>query len=496
MTLFRLSRAALLTMIAAVTAGAFAARPALGQGAPPLTLTLQDALALGQRQGLQARAALGVRDAARSRDHFFFTQYLPSLSIGGNSVPAYVRSIQSVIQPDGSTLYRPLQQTTAGLSAILTQRVPWTNTTLNFSSGLNEVQLTGTPGVRTWSSTPFQVSINQPLFRANSQSWDFRQQDLRFTSAERKYLEAREDVAIAVTNAFFDVHSAALTLTNETSNVATNDTLYTLNKGRYEVGKIGENDLLQSELALLRTRSALDDARLGYDKAVAQFRISLNLPPGTPVRITVTNEVPLFDADTAVAVQQARRNTSVMSDAEGSEVQANRAVSEARWNTGAGGNFSASYGYNATAGNAPDVYKNLLDAQQLTVSVQIPVWQWGAHSAQVEAAKADRSSAQSNAQTTRLQTESNAHFAALQLAAARRSLTIAAKADTVAAKRFEVALNRYSISKITIDNLYIAQNEKNQALTSYVQALRGYWLAYFQLRKATLFDFEKGQAIR
>ena len=494
MTMLRSARAVLHTLPAAIALGVLAASAVPGQGA--LTLTLQDALALGQRQGLQAHAAQGSRDAARSRDHLFFTQYLPSLSIGGSSVPAYTRSITPVIQPDGSTLYKPLQQTTAGLSAILTQRVPWTNTTLNFSSGLNEVQLSGTAGVRTWSSTPFQVQISQPLARANSQLWDTRQQELRFTSAERKYLEAREDVSIAVTNAFFDVHSAALTLRNAASNAATNDTLYTLNKGRLEVGKIGENDLLQSELALLRARSALEDGRLGYDKALAQFRITLNVAPGTPVAITVTNDVPLFDADTIVAVQQARRNTSPMSDAEGSEVQANRSVREARWNTGAGGNLSASYGYNATAANAPAAYKNLLDAQQLQVSVQIPVWQWGAHSASVEAAKADRFSAQSNAQTSRSQTENNAHFAALQLGQARRSLTIAAKADTVAAKRFEVALNRYGISKITIDNLFIAQNEKDQALSTYVQALRGYWLAYFGLRKATLYDFEKGQVIR
>ena len=50
--------------------------------------------------------------------------------------------------------------------------------------------------------------------------------------------------------------------------------------GRFEVGKIGENDLLQSELALLRSRSALDDARLGYDRALAQLRITLNLASG------------------------------------------------------------------------------------------------------------------------------------------------------------------------------------------------------------------------
>ena len=465
--------------------------PAHAQGA----LTLQDAIALAQKQGLQARAAIGTRDAARSRDHLFDTQYLPSLSIGGTA-PVYTRSITPVTQPDGSTLYLPVQQTTAGLTASILQRVPWTNTTFSFSSALSQVQRTGTTGVKTWSSTPFSVGINQPILRANSQSWDRKQQELRFESSERRYLEAREDVAIAVTGAFFDLHSAEVTLANSTKNAATNDTLYTLNKGRFEVGKIGENDLLQSELALLRARSALDDAKLAYERALSQFRIALTLQPGAPVEISVTASVSTFDADTTIAVDQARRNASAMTDAELNVVGADRAVSEARWNSGAGGNISASYGYNATAANAPDVYKNLLDAQQLTLAVQIPVWQWGAHSAQVEAAKGDRQSATSNAETARHQLVHNARFAALGLDQARRALTIAAKADTVAAKRFEVAYNRYVIGKITIDNLYLAQNEKDQALTVYVQALRGYWSAYFLLRKTTLYDFEAGRSIR
>jgi hypothetical protein len=109
--------------ILALTALA-AAAPALHAQGSDLKLTLQDALALAQRQGMLGRVAVGSRDAARARDQVFFTQYLPSLSIGGNSVPTMTRSITPVIQPDGSTLYRPLQQTTAGLTANITQRVP------------------------------------------------------------------------------------------------------------------------------------------------------------------------------------------------------------------------------------------------------------------------------------------------------------------------------------------------------------------------------------
>jgi outer membrane protein TolC len=59
-----------------------------------------------------------------------------------------------------------------------------------------------------------------------------------------------------------------------------------------------------------------------------------------------------------------------------------------------------------------------------------------------------------------------------------------------------VAYNRYVIGRIAIDNLIVAQNDKDQALLGYVQALRGYWNAHYRLRKLTLYDFEKGSVIR
>ena len=94
------------------------------------------------------------------------------------------------------------------------------------------------------------------------------------------------------------------------------------------------------------------------------------------------------------------------------------------------------------------------------------------------------------------QTAQEAHFAALELVQARRNLLLSAKADTVAQRRFDVAYNRYVIGRIAIDNLYVAQSEKDAALSQFVQALRGYWQAYYRLRRITLFDFETGNPLR
>jgi outer membrane protein TolC len=72
-------------------------------------------------------------------------------------------------------------------------------------------------------------------------------------------------------------------------------------------------------------------------------------------------------------------------------------------------------------------------------------------------------------------------------------VVISAKADTVAAKQFEVARNRYTIGKIAMLDLFSAQQEKDNAVIARVQALRGYWTAFYHLRRVTLYDFATKQ---
>ena len=477
-----------LVVIASVSNAQSTAAPANG-GA----LTLQQAIEMAQRNGLQAKAALGTRDAARGRDRAFDARLLPQFSLAGN-MPVYQRSIIGVIQPDGSTLFLPLEERRADLNMIVSQRVPFTGAQLTMSSRLNK--RTGNSVPETWSSSPFSLSIAQPLFRSNAMGWDRTVNGLTADIAERQYLEAREDVALQVSAAYFDYFAAQVSLRNATLNAATNDTLYRLNQGRFEVGKISENDLLQSELEQLRARTALDGARLEHDRALAALRLALNVPADTPLEITVTSTVPDFVADTMLAVTQALRNLSSVRALDLQDAQARRSVSEARFNGGPGATLNASYGYNATGSAMNDVYRDLKEAQQFSLNLQVPLLTWGARSGDIQAARSELSRVQSSTRIAREQARQDAHFAVLQVSLARRQLAIAAKADTVAQKRFEVSYNRYVIGRIDVDQLYLAQNAKDQALLSYVQSLRGYWQAHYRLRRVTLYDFERGEGIR
>ncbi|MEZ4585817.1 MAG: TolC family protein [Gemmatimonadales bacterium] len=458
-------------------------------------LTLRQAIAIGLEEGDRIKAAEAGREAARYRDQAFYSDFLPRLSLSG-TVPTYNRSIIQVVQPDGSTLFRPQNLTNSALTATLAQRLPLTGGDLFVSSSLSRLAVSGQDDIKTWSSTPVRIGLRQQLFRPNTAGWDRREQPLRAEVAERQFLEAREDIALEIVGRFFDVHAARAGLDNATTNAAVNDTLYTLNQGRYEVGKIGENDLLQSELALLRARTAVDGARLEYQRALAALRLALGLSPSAEIEIEVEPVVPEVQADTVVAVAEALRNRATVTEAELQHVQADRRVTEAKLTNSPGATIEAAFGFNATGPDVNLAYENLLEARQFTLRVDVPLLQWGAHKESVRAAQADREQAASTRKTALEQTAQDAHFAALELAQARRTLDLSAKADSVAGKRFEVAYNRYVIGRIAIDNLYLAQTEKDQALNQFVQSLRGYWVSFFRLRRLTLFDFEAGRPIR
>lgn len=475
----------------ALAAGVASPTPLLAQD----SLTLRDAIRMAQDRGLAGNAARNARAAAHWRQRAFSARRLPQLSLTGN-LPEYNRAIIPVLQPGGETQFRTQSQTTSSLQLQLVQVVPFTGGRVFASSGLTRIDQNGSGLGRLWQSTPFQIGIQQDLFRPNALAWDGREQSLDDEIAERQYLEAREDVAIATATAFFDLYAARLTLENASSNVAVNDTLYTLSQGRYQVGKIGENDLLQSELALLRARTSLDGARLDYSRAMAALSLLLKVPADSDFAIAAPVDVPVMTVDTAVAVAEALRNRSQMANFDLQKLQADRRVDEARLSSGFGATITAMAGFNQTAPFLNDAYQSLLDQQALTVNVSMPIVQWGARHAEVEAARAEKRRVENTTDQSRQQAAQEAHFAALEFTQAARILEISAKADTVGSKRFEVAKNRYVIGKIGISDLYIAQSEKDSALESYVQALRAYWLSYYRLRRLTLYDFAEGHRIQ
>ena len=245
-------------MRAYVVAMTLLGAPALAQQ-PARSLTLEEAVALAQERGHAAEVARHARDATRYRSSAFNARLLPQLRFVGDAVDLQ-RGTTPIITEGGYEYVRLSQnRSTAGLE--IAQPLPWLGAELTFGSRMERVDQYGDAASRRWNSNPFVVGLRQDLFGPRRLRWQQKEEELGASIAERRWLETREEIALATSNAYFDLYGAQVALDNAVANAAVNDTLYTLNRGRFDVGKIGENDLLQSELALL-ARAARPMARV------------------------------------------------------------------------------------------------------------------------------------------------------------------------------------------------------------------------------------------
>lgn len=457
-------------------------------------LTLEDCIRMARAGSPDAEVARLQFQQAQADLRVFRSTLRPSLQLNGEA-PGLQRSISDIQQDDGSVRYVEQNRTFSTLRLSASQALPLTGGQVFVSSGLSRIQLFGNFDQTEWQAAPLLIGLTQPLFQFNALRWDRRTEPLRFRIAQRTYAEDLEDVALDVTSRFFDVYLAEMNVDILAFNVAVNDTIYTLSQGRYDIGRIAENDLLQSELALLNAQTALANATIAYERAVRDLKIALRLPYDADVEILPPTDFPAVDVDPALAVVQARRNRAAFLQQDLAALQAEREVARTHRTSGFSATLSASYGLNQRAENLDNVYVNPLDQQRFSINFQMPVFQWGRNAAERAAAEAALAETEQAQVLERERLEQDVHFEALQFRQLQEQMRIAAKADTVAARRFEVARSRYLIGTIDITDLFDAQREKDSARRAYIQTLRDYWTSYFRLRRLTLYDFARARPV-
>jgi len=461
-----------------------------GQPAPSdtLRLALQEAIQRAQTSSPSAEIARLQFEQSEWDFEAYQSQFMPSFSLNG-SAPGLERSISDLVLDDGSVRYVEQSRLFSRASVAVEQPIPLTGGALFVTSGLSRVDQFGDRDFSQWQTTPVTIGLEQPLFQFNDLKWAQRLSPLTYRIARRTLTEDIADVAVDISQRFFDVYIEKMNVDIAQFNVAVNDTIYTLSEGRYEIGRIAENDLLQSELQLLNAQSDLSAARIAYDEAREDLRRALDLPDDTAIDVIPPTAPPTLSIDPDAAVAQAERNRSDFLDLQRETVASQRDVALAQSQNGFSATISARYGLNQSATTLNQAYRDPLSQQRFGISFQMPLYQWGRGHAEVEAAEAAHQATREQVGRIREELKQDVYFEALRLQQLRDQVNIAATADTVASRRFEVARNRYRVGNISITDLFRAQTEKDAARRSYIQALRAFWTSYYQLRRLTLYDF-------
>ncbi len=463
---------------------------------PARQLSLPEAIGMARQQSPAVRTALNRYLNRYWQYRFYQSNYLPQLSLRG-TLPNFDRNIIPVTQEDGSQAFREVSQSVVNTDLLISQSIGITGAQVYAGSGLRRIDnfqpATAVP--LEYSARPFYMGITQPLFRFNRLRWDRKIEPLLFEEARRSYQESVEEISFNTTNLYFTALLAQIQLEIAEKNVANNDTLYKVAEGRFNLGRIAENELLQLELALMNARQNLAQSELQLESGLLALRVQLGLTDNAPLGLVVPDRIPQFVVNQDSALAQARRNRSQMVGFERQVLEAQAEVAQARGETGLTADLQANLGFTQQSGSIPGVYARPQDQQSVSLNFQIPLVDWGRTRSRTRTVRANLELVEANVQQDRITFEQQVYLQVKQFDVLRRQMEVARKADEVGEKRYEITKNRYQIGKIGITDLNIAQQERDQAKLAYAQALRDFWRAYYNLRYLTLYDFENNQPL-
>jgi outer membrane protein len=461
---------------------------------PVQVFTLEDVITLAKEKSPSSKRASTQLETRYWQYKTFQSNYLPQLNLRG-TVPNFNRSILPITQNDGSQLFREVSMSSASLNMSLEQNIGLTGGRVFMMSQVQRIDNFSPINFSSYNANPGVIGFMQPIFGFNNLIWDRKIEPLRYEESKREYWEEMELISVRATDIYCNLLLAQISLEIAEKNLANNDTLYKIAEGRYNLGKIAENELLQLELSLMNSNQSVQQAKVDVESGMLNLRMFLGMNKEYDLIVKIPDEIPQFLVDEETAIAEARKNRQGIISFERRRLEARREVARAKGETGFRADLFATFGFTQQATRIPDLYVRPQDQQQINLGFQMPIMDWGRTKSRIKTAQANMELTNTIIEQEEMNFDQEVFLQVKQFKMLRNQLVIAKKSDEIAQRRYDISKSRYMIGKIGITDLNIATQEKDMAKQSYVMVLRQFWNAHYNLRLLTLYDFEKNRPL-
>jgi len=456
-----------------------------------ITLNLNEVVKIASKNSLDAFRYKNMYLASYWEYRYFKADKLPSLSM--TTTPLDYNHLQSREYniTTNENEYKLRYFFNSDVAMQLNQKVGLTGGSLFLNSDLGMSKNLSGDKSTSYNATPVSIGYSQSLNGFNALRWESKIEPLKYDKAKKTFIQSQENLAMKSTTMFFDLVEAQIQLNIAKNNMANADTLYKIGKGRFQVGTVTQDELLNLELNQLNSQSTLNKANLEVLRAQSGLNSYLMVDKKTIINCTVPSQIPDLQISADEALDLALKNNPDILDQEQQMMEQNREVARAKSESGLSTNLYASYGLNQSAPNMDMVYDNPGKSQRVNIGLSIPIVDWGRRKGKLMMAESTREVANARIRQSRIDFEQNIFQSVMEFNLQAEQVKNAAKADTVAQKGFDVTFQRFLIGKVDVIKLNIARNDRESARNAYINAVKTYWNYFYRLRMLTLYDFVK-----
>ncbi len=456
-----------------------------------VTLDLQSAIRLANDSSLTAFRYQNLYASNYWQWRTFKANRLPSLSL--NVMPAqYNRYItQRYNSEEDIDVFRSQQIYMASAGLTLNQNVDFLGGSFYLESDLEYMRNFGNYTSNQFSSIPVRMGYRQSLIGFNQFKWEKKIEPIKYEKAKREFIYNMESVSEQVVSYFFALALAQSEYRLAVENMSSSDTLYTIGERRYKIAAISQADLLTLKLDKVNAENTLENALISVKRARFALASYLGMDTETEIDVILPGKPQAMNIPLDMALEHARSNNPTLLGHRQTVLEAQRDMSRAKAEARFNASVNASVGFNQVANKIKDAYNNLLRQDLVSVSVSIPLVDWGVRRGKVNIAKNTLTVAEIAARQEELSVDQDVTMTVNDFATQQRMVASAVEALDLADMAYSQTRQRFIIGKADINSLTLAHNRQQEASKNYISSLQNYWLSYYKICKLTMFDFEQ-----
>jgi len=456
-------------------------------------ITLEEAITIAQKQSPDYKRLLNSNQRSYWRYRNYEAGFLPQLRFDG-TVPQYFNSTRRITDDTGQDIFVRSNQASYEGTLSLNQNLALTGGTFSLATTLERVDVFGDNVSTGYSVVPFSIRYNQNSLFFNEFKWDRKIEPLIYEESKREFVESMEDISLNTSSRYFALLKAQMQNKISEKNLSNQDTLFQIAKGRFEMGKIAENDLLQMELALLNSRNSLITNEIQLKSASQNLARYLELDTEN-LELNVPKDLTSFNVTIEKALEEAKSNRKEVLEFRRRRLEAEKRVAEEKGSNRLQLSLNANFGISQQGDVFNNLFQDYNQQQSFSVRIGIPLIDWGVSKSRRKLVEADLDLVNNNIDQEKEAFDQEILLHTLNWQNQRNFLETAKKAQEIATKRYDITKKRFVLGKITITDLNLALEEQDRSVLTYLNSLEQFWVDYYTLRKLTLYDFQTNKKI-
>lgn len=457
-------------------------------------LTLEESLSIALKESYSIKSAeLNLLNSQRTLEAIKLG-LMTSVNLELD-VPRFSRSLSSQFNPlTGAEEFFEVGFTTFESRLFFTQPIVFTNGTFSLVGSLwQREQLTASSGTTRDFYSNLGLRLRQPLFTFNTQKANLNRAEINLQRSERNYTRAERELIYEVTSSFFTLFQAkkSLEIANEKVNLTNRS--YETAQNKFKAGLIAEVEALQLEVDLSAAKNELLNAQRRFDEAKDNFKLLIGMPLEELIDISAELEYSPIVVEVDEAVNLALKNRPELLNSSDEILLGQMTVDETNSRGNINAVLTANYGINKTDDRLRDVFHGFAEDRSVTLTVNVPLWNWGRSNREVEAAEANLRLLELNYRNQKQQIEKEIIAIVNKIESAKARVEVLSKTVELAEKSYGISVARFQAGNITSFDLTQMQLRLTDAKTNSLNALIDYKLAVADLNRKTYFNFDNNK---